>query len=91
MARAIALIYNWWSLFTRLAVPEKHAEAITSRPLLLNAVGRQTTHGGQTTITLTSLHAKAPKMQAALGTIRCLRQWMKNKLSMMFRPQSRGR
>jgi hypothetical protein len=36
----IALVYNWWSLFTRLAIPEKHAEAITSRPLLLNAVGK---------------------------------------------------
>ena len=45
MARIIALIYNWWSLFVRLAIPEKHAEAITSRPLLLNAVGKQTTHG----------------------------------------------
>jgi hypothetical protein len=40
MARTIALVYNWWSLFTRLAIPEKHAEAITSRPLLLNAVGK---------------------------------------------------
>jgi hypothetical protein len=69
MARFIALVYNWWSLFTRLAIPEKHAEAITSRPLLLNAVGKQTTHGGQTTVTLTSLHAKAPQMQAALQVV----------------------
>lgn len=69
MARIIALIYNWWSLFARLAIPEKHAEAITSRPLLLNAVGKQTTHAGQTTITVTSMHAKAPQMQAALHTI----------------------
>jgi Transposase DDE domain group 1 len=69
MARLIALIYNWWSLFTRLAIPEKHAEAITSRPLLLNAVGKQTTHSGQTTVTLTSLHAKAPQMQTALRNI----------------------
>ena len=69
MARVIALIYNWWSLFTRLAIPEKHAEAITSRPLLLNAVGKQTTHSGQTTVTLTSLHAKAPQMQTALRNI----------------------
>src|ERR1035438_10025164 len=65
MARTIALVYNWWSLFTGLAIPEKHAEAITSRPLLLNAVGKQTTHSGQTTVTVTSMHAKAP--QDALG------------------------
>ncbi len=69
MARIIALIYNWWSLFVRLAIPEKHAEAITSRPLLLNAVGKQTTHGAQTTVTVTSLHAKAPQMRAALQFI----------------------
>jgi hypothetical protein len=30
----VALIYNWWSLFVRLADPEHHREAITSRPLL---------------------------------------------------------
>jgi hypothetical protein len=29
-ARSIALIYNWWSLFVRLADPSKRREAITS-------------------------------------------------------------
>ena len=29
MARLIALIYNWWSLFVRLADPDRHREAIT--------------------------------------------------------------
>ena len=42
MARHIALIYNWWSLFVRAAHPKARREAITSRPLLLNAVGRKT-------------------------------------------------
>ena len=41
MARIVALVYNWWSLFVRLAHPDKHLEAITSRPLLLPC-GRQT-------------------------------------------------
>ncbi|MFQ5664737.1 MAG: transposase [Terriglobia bacterium] len=71
MARLVALVYNWWSLFVRLAIPERHAEALTSRPLLLEAVGRQTSHSGQTTLTLTSRHAKAPAVQRrlrALGT-----------------------
>ena len=40
MARIVALIYNWWSLFVRLAIPERHAKAITSRPLLLYGVGK---------------------------------------------------
>jgi len=69
MARMIALIYNWWSLFVRLAIPEKHAEAITSRPLLLEAVGKQTTHGRQTTVTITSSHAKAHKAKQILTAL----------------------
>jgi hypothetical protein len=38
MARFIALIYNWWNLFVRLAEPDKHLEAVTSCPLLLSAI-----------------------------------------------------
>jgi hypothetical protein len=30
MARITALIYNWWTIFMRLGIPDKHAEAITS-------------------------------------------------------------
>ena len=53
----------------RLAIPEKHAEAITSRPLLLEAVGKQTTHGRQTTVTITSSHAKAHKAKLILTAL----------------------
>ncbi len=28
MARLIALVYNWWNVFTRLAQPDRHLEAI---------------------------------------------------------------
>jgi len=69
MARIIALVYNWWSLFVRLAIPERHAEAITSRPLLLYSVGKQTRHGGQRTITITSAHAQAQSIQQVLISI----------------------
>ena len=31
-ARLLALIYNWWNIFVRLADPSLHREAITSRP-----------------------------------------------------------
>ena len=57
VSRLVALIYNWWSLFARLINPDKHHEAITSRPLMLQAIGRKTTHAGQTTVTVTSTHA----------------------------------
>jgi hypothetical protein len=56
MSRMIALIYNWWNLYVRLALPEQHHEAITSRPLLLSSIGRQTTHSHKKTITVTSTH-----------------------------------
>ena len=38
MARCVALVFNWWNLFVRLADPDHHREAITSRPLLLEAI-----------------------------------------------------
>src|SRR6516164_4489940 len=58
LARSVALIYNWWSLFVRLADPEHHREAITSRPLLLTALARRTQHAGQVTLTVSSAHGE---------------------------------
>jgi hypothetical protein len=68
MARICALIFNWWSLFAGLAFPEKHAEAITSRPMLLHAIGRQTRHAGQKRLTITSAHAKFKKISKILNS-----------------------
>ena len=73
-ARAVALIYNWWSLFVRLAHPEARREAITSRPWLMASIGRRTEHAGQTTITLTGLHAHFGKARAALTRASALLQ-----------------
>jgi hypothetical protein len=69
MARTVALIYNWWSLFVRLADPQHHREVITSRPLLLHAVARQSRHAGQTRITVSSMHAKGDAASRALRAI----------------------
>jgi hypothetical protein len=69
MARCVALVFNWWSLFARLADPWHHREAITTRPLLLTAIGRQTSHAGRTTIHLSSSHAKHAKARSALTRI----------------------
>ena len=66
MASMVALVYNWWNLFVRLANPHKHHEAITSRPLLLHGVATKTEHGGQTILTITSQHAKQATIQAVL-------------------------
>jgi hypothetical protein len=62
MARITALIYNWWSLFVRLANPNQHTEAV-SRPLMLYAIGKQTRHAGQNRLTIRSRHAEAEKAE----------------------------
>jgi hypothetical protein len=69
MARMVALVYNWWTLFVRLAQPHKHFEAISSRPLLLHGVATQTKHSGQTRLTITSTHAKQTIIQAVLTSL----------------------
>ena len=69
MAGFVALFFNWWNLFVRLADPGHHREAITSRPLLLQAIGRQTRHAGRTTVTITSSHGEHHRAQKALTRI----------------------
>lgn len=69
MARLIALVYNWWNIFARLAQPDRHLEAVTSRPLLLHAVGRLVTTARRKIVRLTSTHALADKVQMVLSRI----------------------
>ena len=69
MGRIIALVYNWWTIFMRLGIPDKHAEAITSRPLALHGIARQTRHGNQTTVEITSTHAKASQIAEMLTKV----------------------
>ena len=77
MARIVALIYNWWTIFMRLGIPEKHAEAITSRPLALHGIARMTHHGNQTKIEVTSLHSEAGVIAEALTKISRFLKWIK--------------
>jgi hypothetical protein len=65
LACSVALADNWWSLFARLADPEHHREAITSRPLLLSAIARRTQHAGQVTLTISSTHGMRDKARRA--------------------------
>lgn len=68
-AQAVGLIYNWWSWYVRLAHPKARLEAITSRPLLLAAVGRATQHAGQTRMLLTVTHAAVAQVKAAIANV----------------------
>ncbi len=69
-ARAVALIYNWWSWYCRAAKPEARMEAITSRALLLAGVGRATQHAGQTTLYLTPMHAARKTLMTLVANVR---------------------
>ena len=68
-ARLVALFYNWWNIFVRLAEPDWHREAITSRPLLLHAIATRSRHARQTTLTIASAHAKSVPAAKALRAV----------------------
>ena len=76
-ARACALVYNWWSWYGRAANPTARMEAITSRPLLLAAVGKAASHAGQTTLYLTPMHGKAKLLKPLIANIRAALQYVK--------------
>ena len=63
----MALIYNWWSWYVRLAHPKTRLEAIKSRPLLLAAVGRMTRHSRVTKLVLAVTHEAAAQIKAPRG------------------------
>jgi hypothetical protein len=53
-------------------------EAITSRPLLLAAVGTVANHAGQSTLYLTPLHGKANMLKPLIANIRAALQHVKD-------------
>lgn len=69
MAILTALIFNWWSLFVRLADPMAHREAITSRPLLLEGVGKEVNHARQKRVVMTNHHRDGGKVRKILRAI----------------------
>ena len=89
-ARMVALVYNWWNLFVRCAEPERAREAITSRPMLLHAVGRLIKSGGQTTLRLTSNHAEASHVQSVLTKLSLFLSGLINAAE-QFKPEERWR
>ena len=76
MARLIAIVSNWWNVFTRLADPHAHREPVTSRPAYLNVVGRIVKNGGKRTIHLTSTHADASSIRDSLNLIGQFLGWV---------------
>jgi hypothetical protein len=63
-----ALFDAWWSIVVRLVEPDRHTEAITRRPLLLQAIATQVRHARQAKITVARSQARAvPAAQAFRG------------------------
>lgn len=69
MANLVALFYNWWNLYVRFFDQEHHREAIRSRPMLMQGVGRQVQSGGQRTVKVSILHEKAGLIARAVQLI----------------------
>ena len=77
-AQACALVYIGWNWYCRAANPTARIEAITSRPLLLAAVGRATHGAGQTTLYLKPLHGKVGLLKSLIANIRAALQHVKD-------------
>jgi Transposase DDE domain group 1 len=87
-ARMLALFYNWWSIFIRLADPDLHREAIASRPLFLTAIASRTRHARRTTIRVTSSHAKAEPAARALAAVAAFLQSLAKTAEQLTRLQT---
>jgi hypothetical protein len=77
VARSCALVFNGWSWYCRAANPGGRLEAITSRPLLLAAVGKAASHANQTTLYLTPLHGRADILKRLIANIGAALQHVK--------------
>jgi len=76
MARFIALIYNWWSIFTKLADEQIAREAITSRPMLLMHTAKVSTHQSTRTLVVFCAQAQAERIKEMLEVaVERLKAW----------------
>lgn len=76
MAGLIALIYNWWSLYTKLVDEQIAREAITSRPMFLLHIAKMSTHQSMRTLVIFCAHVQAKQIQEKLeAAARRLKKW----------------
>ena len=69
MANLVALFYNWWNLYVRFFDEEHHREAIRSRPMLMQGVGRSVQSGGRRTVKVSIVHEKQDLIAHAVTLI----------------------
>jgi len=61
MASLVGLVYNWWNVFCRLAEPDRHMEAKTSRVQFQNVIGRLAKTGGKRYFYISAIGTEAEK------------------------------
>ena len=83
----MALVYNGWGWYVRLAHPKTRLEAITSRPKLLSAVGRMTSHAGQKKILLTITHEAAAQIKNLIINVRAGLRHVRDTAPQLDKPQ----
>jgi len=66
MARFVALIYNWWSIYIKLVDEQVAREAITSRPMFLNHVAKLSTHQSTQTLVVFCAHVETERIKEKL-------------------------
>ena len=69
MANFIAVVFNFWRLYTRLFDEHHNREAIVTRPMLMNGVGRQVSGGGQKRVKVSLMHESGDVLAQALEAI----------------------
>jgi hypothetical protein len=76
MACLIALVYNWWSLYTKLVEEDLAREAITSRPMYLMHVAKASTHQSMRCLVIFCAHVQLDQIRQKLETAaRRLKAW----------------
>lgn len=66
MARFIALVYNWWSIYAKLVDPYVAREAITSRPMYLMHAAKIRTHQSIRTLVVFCAHSQVEVIRERL-------------------------
>lgn len=76
MACLIALIYNWWSLYTKLVDEAIAREAITSRPMFLMHVAKASIHQSMRSLVIFCAHGRVHQIKEKLeNAAHLLKQW----------------
>ena len=70
----------------RAANPQARREALTSRPLLLAAVGRAANSGNQTTLYLTPMHAEAGLIKSMIANVHAAIRYVKAAAEQLPKP-----